>query len=310
MTGFSFRIDRPGALAFASLAVARRHGDPSPRSWSCKRSLGVPAQFATSPSSTSCGSGRIRIMTEVPDRLSIVTLGVRNMGVLRSFYRALGWRELPIGDDSWTGFLLGGVLLALFPLRDLTAEAAPGSQGPTGWSGVTLACTVSIREEVDTAFAAALAAGATPVADATDRSWGGRSAFIADPEGNRWEITGAEPGLRSGVRHWQPIGLAAHRNRKRLLQCMGDEDHRDAPVTQTLHQAQEFLDFPFDVLIGFYKGNHEFLNAMVAQSIAKFKIGFKGADERLFDLLLTVDLQKPDAFKSEVKKYLKILKKI
>jgi hypothetical protein len=28
----------------------------------------------------------------------------------------------------------------------------------------------------------------TPVADATDRSWGGRSAFIADPEGNGWEI--------------------------------------------------------------------------------------------------------------------------
>ena len=28
-----------------------------------------------------------------------------------------------------------------------------------------------------------------PGADATDRSWGGRSAFIADPEGNRWEIT-------------------------------------------------------------------------------------------------------------------------
>jgi hypothetical protein len=38
-------------------------------------------------------------MTEVPARLSIVTLGVRNMGVLRSFYRSLGWRELPIGDE-------------------------------------------------------------------------------------------------------------------------------------------------------------------------------------------------------------------
>ena len=62
-------------------------------------------------------------MTEVPARLSIVTLGVRNMGVLRSFYRELGWPELPIGDASWTGFLLGGVLLALFPLPDLTAEA-------------------------------------------------------------------------------------------------------------------------------------------------------------------------------------------
>ena len=74
--------------------------------------------------------------------------------------------------------------------------------------------------------------------------------------------------------------------------------------------AQEFLDFPFDVLIGYYKGKHEFLGAMVAQSKAKFKIGFNGADERLFDLLLIVDLQKPEAFKSEVKKYLKILKKI
>lgn len=74
--------------------------------------------------------------------------------------------------------------------------------------------------------------------------------------------------------------------------------------------AQEFLDFPFDVLIGYYKGKHEFLGAMVAQSKAKFKIGFSGADERLFDLLLTVDLQNPEAFKSEVKKYLRILKKI
>ena len=122
-------------------------------------------------------------MTEVPARLSIVTLGVRNMGVLRSFYRALSWPELSSGDDAWTGFLLGGILLALFPLPDLTAEAAPGSHG------VTLACTVGTREEVDTAFAAAVAAGATPVAEATDRSWGGRSAFMADPEGNRWEIT-------------------------------------------------------------------------------------------------------------------------
>jgi hypothetical protein len=38
-------------------------------------------------------------MTEVPARLSIVTLGVRNMSVLRSFYRSLGWRALPIGDE-------------------------------------------------------------------------------------------------------------------------------------------------------------------------------------------------------------------
>jgi len=74
--------------------------------------------------------------------------------------------------------------------------------------------------------------------------------------------------------------------------------------------AREFLDFPFDVLIGFYNGKHEFLSAMVAQSNAKFKIGFNGADERLFDLLLTVDIKNPQLFKSEVKKYLQIFNKI
>jgi catechol 2,3-dioxygenase-like lactoylglutathione lyase family enzyme len=128
-------------------------------------------------------------MTTIPARLSIITLGARDMGALRTFYRGLGWPELSSGDDSWTGFLLGGVLLALFPMGDLTAEAAPDSAPPAGWAGVTLACTVDSRDEVDLAYVAAVAAGATPVAAATDRPWGGRSAFIADPEGNRWEIT-------------------------------------------------------------------------------------------------------------------------
>jgi catechol 2,3-dioxygenase-like lactoylglutathione lyase family enzyme len=144
-------------------------------------------------------------MTEIPARLSIVTLGARDMGVLRSFYHALGWPELKGGDDTWTGFMLGGVLLALFPIRDLTAEAAPGSADPGGWSGVTLACTVDTRDEVETAFAAAVAAGATPVAEATDRPWGGRSAFIADPEGNVWEITwgpGATFDARGALLTW------------------------------------------------------------------------------------------------------------
>lgn len=74
--------------------------------------------------------------------------------------------------------------------------------------------------------------------------------------------------------------------------------------------AREFLDLSFDVLIGFYNDQHEYLSAMVAQSKAKFKIGFNGADERMFDLLLAVDPKNHDAFKSEVRKYLQIFKKI
>jgi hypothetical protein len=130
-------------------------------------------------------------MSKIPSRLSVVTLGARDIGALRSFYRGLGWPELPASDDAWSAFLLGGVLFALYPLQELAAEAAPGAPDPAGWSGATLACNVDSREEVDTAFAAAVAAGAVAVAEPTDRPWGGRSAYIADPEGNRWEIAWA-----------------------------------------------------------------------------------------------------------------------
>ncbi len=130
-------------------------------------------------------------MTTIPARLTVVTLGARDIKAMRSFYRALGWPENRASDDDFAAFHLGGVLLALFPLDQLAAEAAPGEPEPKGWPGVTLACNVDDRDQVDTVFAAFLAAGATAVAAPVDRPWGGRSAYVADPENNRWEIAWA-----------------------------------------------------------------------------------------------------------------------
>lgn len=130
-------------------------------------------------------------MSQLPPRLSVVTLGARDLPRLRQFYAGLGWPEVTGSDDSWTGFLLGGVLLALYPLDELAAEAAPDLPAPAGFSGITLACNVDGGEQVDAAFAAAVAAGAQPIAEPATREWGGRSAYVADPEGNRWEIAWA-----------------------------------------------------------------------------------------------------------------------
>ncbi len=59
-----------------------------------------------------------------------LTLGVRDMDILRSFYRTPGWSELPNGDNSWTGFLLGGVLLHhLVPRSVLESDIVLGSLG-------------------------------------------------------------------------------------------------------------------------------------------------------------------------------------
>jgi uncharacterized protein len=130
-------------------------------------------------------------MTGLPARLTLVTLGARDVPTLRRFYSGLGWTEVPESGNHWAGFLLGGVLLALYPLAELAAEAAPDLTISTAFSGITLACNVDCPEEVDGAFAAAVDSGATPVAEPTTRDWGGRSAYFADPEGNRWEIAWA-----------------------------------------------------------------------------------------------------------------------
>ena len=74
--------------------------------------------------------------------------------------------------------------------------------------------------------------------------------------------------------------------------------------------AQEFLDKEFDVLVGYYPEQHQILDVLVASSKAKFKVGFHGTDERLYDLLLHVPFKDFTLFKSELKKYLEVLGKM
>ena len=78
------------------------------------------------------------------------------------------------------------------PLGKLGQEATPGEPMPRrAWNGITLGVSVESTEAVDETFRSALAAGARARAGPVKREWGGYSGYIADPEGNRWEITWA-----------------------------------------------------------------------------------------------------------------------
>lgn len=74
--------------------------------------------------------------------------------------------------------------------------------------------------------------------------------------------------------------------------------------------AKEFLDIQFDVLVGYYNDKNEFLDLMMSCSKAKFKVGFSRTDERLSDLLISVDPLQVNQFSQELIKYLKVLNKI
>jgi uncharacterized protein len=127
-----------------------------------------------------------------PQQINYITLGVRDMATLRAFYGELGWHERPGSSDDFATFQAGGVILALYPLEQLGREAAPGEPTPGGtWNGITLGVNVESTEVVDVTIRSAVEAGARAVAGPVKREWGGYSGYLADPEGNRWEITWA-----------------------------------------------------------------------------------------------------------------------
>jgi catechol 2,3-dioxygenase-like lactoylglutathione lyase family enzyme len=134
-------------------------------------------------------------VTTVPTRLSVVTLGARDLARLRAFYERLGW-PVVAEDTDYVAFGLMGAVLALFPLDrladDAHVEAAPAAAGLRGF---TLAVVVDRREQVDEAIAAARAAGARITREPEDAElFVGRTSYFADPEDNAWEVVWAPDG--------------------------------------------------------------------------------------------------------------------
>jgi uncharacterized protein len=95
-------------------------------------------------------------------RISLVTLGVRDLARARAFYNALGWE--PGFDDG-----------------DVVRDGG-------GWGGVTLAYNVRSPAEVDAVLAEAEAAGASIGRPGATTFWGGYSGVFVDPEGHPWEV--------------------------------------------------------------------------------------------------------------------------
>ena len=120
-------------------------------------------------------------------RLSVVTLGVADLGRSRRFYEeGLGWRRANASDEV-VFYQAGGMVLALYPRGALADDAHLPAEG-SGFGGITLAYNARDRREVDAVLAEAEAAGATILKPAQDVFWGGYSGYFADPDGHPWEV--------------------------------------------------------------------------------------------------------------------------
>lgn len=126
----------------------------------------------------------------IEPRLSLVTLGVGDLPRAIAFYEALGWRRSVRAAEGVAFFPLGpGVVLSLFPRKDLAADAGlPEDGGAKGFRGAALAHNCRSREAVDAAVAAWRTAGGQVVKAPEDAPWGGYAGYVADPDGHLWEI--------------------------------------------------------------------------------------------------------------------------
>ena len=119
-------------------------------------------------------------------RVSLITLGVADLGRARAFYEALGWSTGAAPDDDVVFFQAGGMIVALWGREQLAADTGVPDGG--GWGGMTLAHNVRSPAEVDEVLAEADAAGGTVLRSGAETFWGGYSGVFVDPDGHAWEI--------------------------------------------------------------------------------------------------------------------------
>src|SRR3954468_21439179 len=115
-------------------------------------------------------------------RLSLVTLGVRDLKNARAFYEALGWKTGADPADDVVFFQAGGIVVALWDRALLAEDSTVADSG--GWGGITLAYNVNSRQEADDLIEEARQAGPTIGREPAKTFWGGYSAVFLDPEGH------------------------------------------------------------------------------------------------------------------------------
>jgi predicted lactoylglutathione lyase len=130
-------------------------------------------------------------------RISVVTLGVKDLESARRFYaEGLGWK--PAYEDKVIVFFqAGGMVFALF-LRDELAADFQADPATFGRAAIALGYNARTKSEVDPLLTRAAAAGATILKPAQEASWGGYSGYFADPDGFAWEVV------------WNPAWRLAH----------------------------------------------------------------------------------------------------
>src|SRR5262249_6931842 len=120
-------------------------------------------------------------------RLTLLTLGVKDIATSAAFYEALGFRRKARSSDGVAFFEAGGLILSLWSAEQLAEDAQVALEGG-GFRAVSLAWNCASPEEVDAALERVVTLGAKLLRPPQQVFWGGYTGYFADPDGHIWEV--------------------------------------------------------------------------------------------------------------------------
>ncbi len=125
------------------------------------------------------------------NRINLICLGVSDIEKSLSFYQSLGFQTLAEKNAPIVFFNNQGSKLELYPIEELAKDInadAPPPINRTQFSGITLACNMKSKQEVDDLMLRVREVGGKIAKEPQTVSWGGYSGYFQDPDGYYWEV--------------------------------------------------------------------------------------------------------------------------
>jgi uncharacterized glyoxalase superfamily protein PhnB len=121
-------------------------------------------------------------------RMTFFTLGVKDLGQSIDFYEnKFGWKRSEMSNESIIFYELNGIHLALYDREELAKDATVDPSGD-GFKSFTMAYNTRSEKEVDDMIESLRKQVVQIIKEPQKVFWGGYSSYIADPDGNLWEI--------------------------------------------------------------------------------------------------------------------------
>ncbi|MDA1120446.1 MAG: VOC family protein [Bacteroidetes bacterium] len=121
-------------------------------------------------------------------RLTMLSIGVKDLDIATDFYETkFEWRKHKSSNKNAVFFKLNGFMLSLYQIDELSEDATVDLKS-SRYNSVVLVYNAESKKEVDELTATLRDRRVTIIKEPEKASRGRYSSYVADPEGNLWEI--------------------------------------------------------------------------------------------------------------------------